>query len=180
MKKILLSVFALSFIAISCSDSPNNSAIPNGNEPSLQTRCGVIYDGQVLNPISGDSGMEVYGASIVDSNIYRVTLDRRTELVYLHGTRKANDDEILDFEASDSLQQTLENILSNETNLFLPFNNSTCKVSTPYGEAILGNIVSRSGQSLSEELLEDGELLAADGNCGEELIKNCYEGIVQD
>jgi hypothetical protein len=179
--KYLILVFAvvLASIISGCQSKPSNEGIPGKDDRALRTDCGVVYDTQILNPIERDIGQEIFGVSIIEPNIYKVTLRQSEELVILYGL-----DQIIPRVSSRAKQAAVE--LLNKQPLFLyiprkatPF----CRRSTQYGEARIATIVTQSGVNISEEFAKRryaNVLPPSSSFCYEDLVRSCYQALFED
>jgi hypothetical protein len=170
MKKLLNSFLVA--ILIGCTNSPSNDGVPGDDSRQFRTDCGVVFDGELLNPIDAYAGEEIFGVALVTPSTYRVTTEGGSFLVRLHniGGVIPGRDRV----AFDVTQRFFDGDLV----LYRPFRKRDCRVFGSEGEAIIGNIVSRS-QSLGEELLRRGAVLPdrVPHQCAEELVNTCYQAL---
>lgn len=164
----------LAIFACSCTDGDSNDAIPGDRERSLQTDCGVVSDGQVINPILQEEGEEVFGVSFLSANVFLLTMRGEEKLVVLHGLRPT---------PSSIGREALELLIDRaqqELHFFPPL--ESCYVDTPWGMAQVGQIITSGGISFSEELLRRGYVVDVirNGPCREDLLATCYEALREE
>lgn len=172
--RTFFSCFLLAVFASSCTDGDSNDAIPGDRDRSLQTDCGVVSDGQVINPILRDEGEEVFGVSFISANVFLLTLRGEEKLVVLHGLRPT---------PSSLGREALEILIDRsqqELHFFPPL--ESCYVDTPWGVAQVGQIITSGGVSFSEELLRRGYVVDVirNGPCREDLLATCYEALREE
>jgi hypothetical protein len=173
-----LSAFFLSsciaLFSSACTNGDSNDAIPGDRDRSLQTDCGVVSDGQVINPILESEGEEVHGISFLSANVFLLTIGNEERLVTLHGIQPTPSS------LGGEALEVLIDIAQEEPSFFPPL--ESCFADTPWGVAQVGQIITRGGVSFSEDLLRRGYVaeVIKDGPCREDLLATCYEALREE
>ena len=177
----LLVLTSLIIVGISCtkssSDSSGDSTNPppsNGsgnNGPEARTNCGVVINGQVVNPISDSNGEAVRLEQVADSNGFIATTSAGKILIKLHGISSE----------PSALRNNAINFLDNYTGRTVLFIRATdnCTALLPGGGlAQVGQLITSAGESISESLVRTGFANASSSDgCGSELITTCLSAL---
>ena len=160
---ILVSVCLL-FGVVACSGD---------DDEEIQTRCGAVFRGELLNPIRTDNLIDVVIVGALNGNLVSVSeSDGTSYLVILQGLRSAR----------NSAEETAANnfIRSFGPNLQLAIADEDCTDNVQgFDELLPGQIFADGRYSLSEELLLRG-LASVDTTspaCDGDLIVNCLAAV---
>jgi len=157
-------------------DSGNNNNSGNSDVDAqsdgggLTTRCGVIVDGSLRNPIDSGRGEPVSLVSVLDSNAVIVSDGSSQMLVKLQGVEGT-----IGF--TNTAAQSLFAELSAEQ---LYFFSAGCTGAVIGGQtATVGQIVTASGKSFTEELIarKYAGVIETAGSCGEDALSACYTNV---
>lgn len=157
----------------------DNGSDDNGSDVSgsvsdgggLRTNCGVINDGAVRNPVSTDRGIPVTLAATLDSNEVILEHDGQQILVKPQGLGSTRG-------FKNTASSTLYAALAAEPLYFIPAGDG-CNAPLATGTGQVGQIVTASGKSFSEELIaaKYAGVIETSGACGEELLATCFQAI---
>lgn len=184
----LCSMFALSLVAAGCggsggggsdgdsnSDSGDNTNTDTGSSSDgsgLSTLCGVVSDGSARNPIKLDRGIPVTLAATLDSN--EVILTNSAGQQFLVKPQGLGNTRGFKNTASSTLYAELA---AEQLYFFSAGDNCTAQLFTGTGQ--VGQIVTASGKSFSEELIAKkyAGVIETSGACGEEVLAPCFQAI---
>ena len=161
-------------------DSSNSSS---GAEIDLQADCGIVVDDDRLFSINQDEQRDIESIDVISSELVIVRSfdpdsdsdddsEIQTQLVMLQGVSTNG--------VQDSFAQrgteTIEDLVR-FGGTFVSAGDD-CEVRTDSsGTAVVGQLFSRSGQSVIETLLEQGNVVAASDPCGGDQLFQCYSNI---
>ncbi len=173
MKKIFLLLCFLPLFLTSCSDE----------DQEFETACGVVFQGELENPIKADDGDEAYLSAVTGRGLVTVRLEKRNEavLVALHGIENERISEEMIASAQASLQKILD---SGDTFGYFYRAEKNCQTRVQVGGAnqtvaIPGRFILSDGTSLAEKLLSEGNaLVEREAACKSQLVKACYNGLL--
>lgn len=156
-------------------DGDNNSSGGDVSAESdgggLATRCGVIVENSVRNPVDSGRGVQVSLVSVLDSNAVIVTDGSSQFLVKLQGVG-----------GTTGFHNTAAISLFNELapeGLFY-FSAGDCTGTVIGGQVgVVGQIVTASGKSFTEELIAHkyAGVVETTGTCGEDALSACYTSV---
>ena len=135
------------------------------------TQCGIVLSGVLTDPIYASQGVRVQVTDVLDANLVMVQRPEGPQLVQLHGVGPATRTKAAAVAFLRDLAQE---------GAFLYATGSNCGVTTAGGgQGILGQLITESGRSYAEELLQAGfaDQVGSSGQCREDLISSCYESI---
>ena len=164
---LIASLVLLSACTKSGGGSDNRSSADGANGASgITTSCGVVVDGELVNPIDTDEGELVTVVDVLSSNLILIN-DGDQKLVKLHGV--SSNTEGTDRNRAANIIASL----GSQARFIQP--DSDCKVDD---QTLIGQLISLSGKSFAEELLSGGAALAeADDVCNGNLISSCYSAL---
>ena len=187
--KIALTVLVCCFLGACTKDeggSGGSSSGPNAREVestpgTFFTTCGTVTDGTVSNPVSSD---QLLGIEVLGPNVVGVTLESGPQLVYLQGLARPRD-----FLRDGAISQ-LESLAASGGYFFTSAfddEGNPCTVNVGRdivsggAPAVVGTVISPSGNSYTEELIRSGygEVGFSDG-CGSNLITRCLEDLANN
>ena len=142
---------------------------------NFRSQCGAVKDGVVLNPVTLAEDVAV---EVVDVDEVIVTRLRGLEA----GNKQAVKLQGLSTQGVVAFRQALgRSLLSSETaaGAYLAVADQGCPAAlSGGGNGVYGQLYSRAGVSLNEELLSKGAAVAAADTCGGNLLTACY-GVIQ-
>ena len=156
------------------SDDSDNGSNPAtaGSSKDFQTECGTVANSSVKNPISSEDGVPVTITQVLSSNLVVVRREQGDQLIKLHGIGAAASGEL-------GAVALLNSLAAGGAFLYEPAK-AGCTATTPDGgQGIVGQLVSSTGQSYTEELIRAGFDVQVEptGACGEDLISGCLAGM---
>ena len=153
-------------------DTSNPPPSNGGNEVGARTNCGVVVNGKVVNPITDSDGQAVRIEQPGDSNALIVTTATGGKiLVKLQGV--SNEPSALRDNAISFLDR-----YSGYTVLFVSAGSNCSSVVSGGGSAQLGQLITSSGESISEQLIRTGFANSSSSDaCGSELISSCLTAL---
>lgn len=141
----------------------------------ITTDCGIVFNGELLNPVNTGDGEAVRVREIIGSNLVSIESSAPQSsgriLLKLHGIGSAPADRA----------QAAMSMIREASGGDLTFFKATpdCDVTLQGGgQGVIGQLVSRSGESVSEKLVKAGlvEVDQADA-CGGEKIAQCLNAL---
>lgn len=156
--------------------SENNGGSPNPTPSATltgdyyYTSCGVVVDGALASPVYASQGERVTIVQAVSPNFVIIRRGAGDQLVELQGIVPA-----AGYEAAATAQLAKH---QGESALFFQAGTS-CTATTPQGAVgVVGSLLTTSGSSYAEELLEGG-VVDADRipSCGSGLVSSCLAGL---
>ena len=155
---LILTVFA-------CTKDDNSDSIDNGQ---FSTSCGVVFQGDLYNPIDSSRGVTGTAEAIGSNQIALQTKDSRI-LVKLHG-----------IDVSDNSSREFLSRFDGQAVFFEAVNGCTTIVSGG-GTASVGHLFTIDGRSYAEELIRAGlGNIAIDDVCSGILVGQCYEALREE
>ena len=151
-------------------DSNDSSSLPTGGDTvSITTDCGVVVGGTLENPASVDTSRVATVKHVVDSNLLIITVGGQDLLVKLQGIAGLSSSNAKDFVTALS---------AGETVYYVPAK-ADCTAAVPGGVASVGQLVTASGKSFTEEIITGGVSgeIETSGACGEEQLAACYTAL---
>lgn len=148
----------------------DNGGNDDGTNVKFASECGTLVNGIVKNPVSISN--KVNFVSVADSNAIIVSVPLGNILVKLQGIDSARSDQ------RNSSISTLNSLVTSE--LYFQEASPNCTTTVDGGGiAIVGQLFTSSGKSISEELLKSGLSINVDSSsaCGEDQISGCYQVI---
>lgn len=169
-------LFILLSAAFCFSCTKGGSDDSGGDSPAgpgeVRTDCGIVQGEELRNPVAIDSGKKGTIKNVSDIDLFIVSLDKGDVLVKLLGIGPAAPD-------MKSLGiKYIEEVARNEVTLFEP-GNDPCPVAVSGGTALMGEIITKAGTSLAEDLIKKGYVssLEPTGSCGQGMIGSCYQAL---
>lgn len=155
----------------SSSDSPEQE---RSSAPALSSRCGVVSNSEVYNPLPEQMAepVEVEAVSADTVVVTRTTgqYAGTSQVVKLHGVSA---DSVGDFANARGIK-LIEEATSASALLVVA---GDCVAQFDGGQGVYGQIFTLAGQSLSELLLEAGVVKPQVDGCGSEALVGCYSTI---
>jgi hypothetical protein len=180
-KTFFLSIIALISLISACGgsgggDSRGNSNILD-NSALFQTRCGVVVNGGIRNPVSAGEAEAVTVEPISTDTVIVTRLEGQnagtTQLVKLHGVSAGNS-----FSNGLGVERMRGLLGTGPVALILPRLGNECAIETAgAGQGVVGQLFSPGGLSVTETLLSQGLLKATNDTCNSELLNPCYSQI---
>lgn len=181
MREFLRSIFVSCMIGLvaACGgggggddDGSGGGGAGSGSDSNgLATRCGVITDGDLYNPIAESRGEPVQLVEVLDSNAVVVSNGSEQRLVKLQGIGGTTG-----FRNTAAEQLYAE--LAAHPLVF--FEAGGCTGTVDNGQTgTVGSIVNSQGVSFAEELIAKkyAGVIETTGNCGESSLTACYQNI---
>lgn len=181
LRHTLLSALLLAFLfsAIGCTSSSNDDDDDGSGSDgdSLRTQCGVVYQGILRNPIPITDGQTAIIRSVAGSVYLNIELLAGPELrlIKLLGIRDSG------VPSQTAQAQALLSRLAGAQIIYYPAQ-SGCSAPGPIAGGVnaeVGSLVTLSGTSISENLLENGAVEVETTNqCGSNQVMNCYSALL--
>lgn len=166
-KFVVITISSSLLVGCTKSESDAGEQRSAGDGRSFTVDCGVVFNGDVTNPVSADEGIEVR-AEVADANVLVIepVAGGQPQLIKLHGIGQGDE------HSRNASMMLLRSITSGK--LYYYPAGEGCTADVPGGRATVGSLITSDGRSVAEELARTGLVPISNNDiCGGGEIESC-------